>query len=1083
MDSLRFIFRSAWHYRRPQLGLLLGTMLCAAILSGALSVGDSVDHTLRTFAAQRLGSAGLAVTSGDKLFAAHLGDALGQKLGAPTATLLALPGMAIHVDNATTQRTQVNKVQALGVTPAFWDFGAVPGPELGRREAALGQRLAESLGAKVGDSVALRISKPGLLSRDAPLSSREDDTSVRANFTVKAIVTDDGMGRFGLAPSQLPPNNFFVSLSDLQQLAEVEDQANLMLVARGSAQETLEAALEAVWTPADAGISITERLPGTLQLESKRIFLDEATEQAAMKLPGASGALTYLVNGLSLEEKSTPYSFMTAGGALTTGLGDDEIVINQWLADALQAQPGARVTVKFYEVLPSNKFEERTRDFTVKFVLPMETFATEKALVPTFPGLSNVESCADWKIGMPMDEALLKDTANEAYWKAHRETPKALVTLAAGQAMWGNRFGRLTAVRFAGDAGQIPTLMSGLAAQTGPREAGFEVRDVGAAATAAVDQAMDLGGLFLGMSFFLLISALVLTGLLYAFGAQRRAAEFGTLTALGFTRGRVLRLLLLEAALVATPGALLGAFLGLGYAWALMIGLANYWQAAVGRIPIIFHATPASMAIAVFATLICALVTAWVTVRRLLRHSANELMHADFTQAFEARPAGRWARWGAWGMAACTALTVGYALVAPPANPAELFFTAGSFALLAGLALAWRALSPTARTAQAPTMPMLARMNTTRRRARSLGIVSSLAAGGFLVLAVSVMQADLHANADKRWAGTGGYALYGETTVPILDPALLGKAAPGVAPVALRVFDGDDASCLNLNHATRPRVVGVDTQAFTASKAFVEGSDEGLWQLLDAELPNGEVPALVGDSDTAMWTLKKKTGPEGDVLTYRDEAGRDVPVRLVGKLPMRLSVFQGSILISAKQFTRLWPSQEGFRAFVADVPPAEVTASIKALTEKFDRDGMDVMPAVERLELFHAVEGTYLNMFLVLGGIGLLLGASATGIVVLRNLLERRRELALLQALGFSRAAVLRLLGYEYGFVLLLGAGIGSVSSIVAMLPALGASHGDASVLWRLGAFLLVMLGAGLCAAAALLAGLRNTEVSTLNAE
>lgn len=40
---------------------------------------------------------------------------------------------------------------------------------------------------------------------------------------------------------------------------------------------------------------------------------------------------------------------------------------------------------------------------------------------------------------MPMDKDLLGDKANEAYWKQFRQTPKAFVTLRAGQEMWGNR--------------------------------------------------------------------------------------------------------------------------------------------------------------------------------------------------------------------------------------------------------------------------------------------------------------------------------------------------------------------------------------------------------------------------------------------------------------------------------------------------------------------------------------------------------------------------------------------------------------------------------------------------------------------
>jgi ribosome recycling factor len=57
MDSLRLILRSALHYRRAHFGLAAGTALAAAILTGALAVGDAVDHTLHEFSSIHTGKA------------------------------------------------------------------------------------------------------------------------------------------------------------------------------------------------------------------------------------------------------------------------------------------------------------------------------------------------------------------------------------------------------------------------------------------------------------------------------------------------------------------------------------------------------------------------------------------------------------------------------------------------------------------------------------------------------------------------------------------------------------------------------------------------------------------------------------------------------------------------------------------------------------------------------------------------------------------------------------------------------------------------------------------------------------------
>ena len=57
------------------------------------------------------------------------------------------------------------------------------------------------------------------------------------------------------------------------------------------------------------------------------------------------------------------------------------------------------------------------------------------------------------------------------------------------------------------------------------------------------------------------------------------------------------------------------------------------------------------------------------------------------------------------------------------------------------------------------------------------------------------------------------------------------------------------------------------------------------------------------------------------------------------------------------------------------------------------------------------------------------------GIVVLRNILERRGELGLLLAVGFRRRTLQAMALSEHGVLLLLGLGIGILAAAVAVLP------------------------------------------------
>jgi ABC-type antimicrobial peptide transport system permease subunit len=87
-----------------------------------------------------------------------------------------------------------------------------------------------------------------------------------------------------------------------------------------------------------------------------------------------------------------------------------------------------------------------------------------------------------------------------------------------------------------------------------------------------------------------------------------------------------------------------------------------------------------------------------------------------------------------------------------------------------------------------------------------------------------------------------------------------------------------------------------------------------------------------------------------------------------------------------------------------------------------------------------------------------LLGSAGLGVVVLRNVLERRGELGLMVAVGFRRRRLQRLLLTEHAALLAFGLGIGLVAAAIAVLPSLlspGTRLPYASLAWTLGAVLL----------------------------
>jgi ABC-type antimicrobial peptide transport system permease subunit len=141
-------------------------------------------------------------------------------------------------------------------------------------------------------------------------------------------------------------------------------------------------------------------------------------------------------------------------------------------------------------------------------------------------------------------------------------------------------------------------------------------------------------------------------------------------------------------------------------------------------------------------------------------------------------------------------------------------------------------------------------------------------------------------------------------------------------------------------------------------------------------------------------------------------------------------------LISEKNFVSRF-SAAGFRAFLIDAPVDGVDLVDKELSRGLQDRGFEVVPAWRRLADFMAVENTYLGIFQALGGLGLLLGSAGLAIVVLRNVSERRGELALLRAVGFRKRDLQRMVFGEHALLISSGLVIGLAASAIAIFPAL----------------------------------------------
>jgi ABC-type antimicrobial peptide transport system permease subunit len=1165
MNALTLVKRNLTHYWRTNLAVILGVAAAVAVLAGALLVGDSVRASLRDLALARLGNADLVITApgffreqlandlqSHDQFAANFNGA---------CPIIALEAVITRDEN----NARAGGVRIYGVDERFWKFhGAnVKTPE--GNDILVSQALARELNAKQGDTLILRIEKPSAIPAES-LHGRKDDLGRTVRLTMREILPANSLGEFSLRPQQGAVRAVFVELKKLQKNLEQDNKANVILLAAknpdGQSAPIAAQVLKDKFALADLGLKFRAlEQQRTVSLESDSAVINDALADAVYGMPNTAHTetvpvLTYLANTIRLGAREIPYSLIAAldwgtmpGMADTGIIGGDHVVrlpdgreshpgpvtlstiangsrisvtsqtneypafvaLNDWAANDLGAKINDDIQIEYYLWEQEGRLITKTARLRVAAITPMQGVAADRDLAPDYPGITDTDSLADWDPPFPIDLNRVRPK-DEDYWRRYRTTPKAFIPIAAGRKLWGSRYGNLTSMRLTpkdpGDLqGTRDALEKQLRAALDPIQMGLAIQPVKEQGLAASRGATDFGEYFTYFSFFLVVSALLLTTLFFRLGVEQRLREIGLLRAIGFSTKQVRSLFLREGLALAALGSVAGLIGAVAYGALMMFGLRTWWVGAVGTTLLELRVTPQSLLIGVLSGIATALVCVWWTLkslratspRSLLAGSTENVRSSGSSRSFpfrKLRPEG-----GApYGAIIFGALGIGLLIASALklVGQAGGFFGAGTLLLIAILFF-WSSWlrSDRKRMIQGQGALPLARMgfrNATTRPGRSVLCIALIASAAFIIVSVDAFRRDGRAAALDRKSGNGGYPLMAESLLPVVhDPNsqqgreelnLSDDKLAGVKITRFRLRPGDDASCLNLYQPRNPRILGAPDGfigesrfAFQSSLSQTAEEKANPWVLLNASQGEGIIP-VAGDANSLTYVLHLKLGDE---LTVNASDGAPVRLRVVAALAD--SVFQGELLMSETNFKKAFPDQESYRFFLIDGAAEKSSEIAAALEDKLSDFGFDAIGTEEKLAGFHQVENTYLSTFQTLGGLGLLLGTLGLATVLLRNVLERRRELALMRAVGYRPSHLSLIVIAENA--LLLGCGLltGVLCALLAIIPALAARGGRLSAA-SLGLLLLAVLLTGLAASmVAVRAVIRSPLLPALRAE
>ncbi|MBN2444331.1 MAG: FtsX-like permease family protein [Spirochaetales bacterium] len=1050
MNIATLIKRNIAYHWKTHLSLFLGAVLASAMLIGALIVGDSVRESLKQMTLKRLGKTLYGIEFKEGFVRAELAKELETIIQTPVVPLLRLPGIITLEGGA----LRLPGITVYGINDKFAALAhrADALGALEKGEGFINRRLADKLGLKPGDSFQIRIQDQSLIPLAIPFSDNRGNTK-SIKVRVKSILDSGLLGDFSLRIHQVPPFNLFLPAQDLYSTLSLSGKVNIFLVPETNKNkislERVNQSLKDIWQPRDIGIITEQYGDNVIRLRSEKIFIDPLIGAAGLKAdPEASGVFTYFVNKITSGEGTTPYSFITAAGPplVPEYLKANEIVINEWLAKDLNSRPGATIQLSYFIPGLDDRLEIEESGFIVKDIVPVDRGLMESSYIPPFPGLTNVSQCRNWDPGIPidLDEIRKKD---EDYWNTYREIPKAYISLEAAQKIWKNPFGNLTAIHYPGDKKTIDAINDFLRHEIDPSGFGLEFLPLREAGLLAGEHSVDFGGLFIGLSFFIIMAALLLMSLFISIEKDYRSYEWGLLRSLGFSRKSVLKLFLIETLIIIMTGNLVGIVAGILYNQGVLLGLNTIWKGAVGTSSLTLSILPSTLGMGFLLSLG---VTAGVIVFAAAKSFSLSAITLTRTKGIELQSMKTSRVPVSMILFLVCMIPVVIMFFLSVNHMLEItstyFFLSGILLLVGSISLydGLLSFSLKGRKEKKPGLFRVGLNNLALRKKMSIVTVSLLAFGIFVIITVGVYQGKLPGDPDQRKSGTGGFRLFGETSLPIITQIKKSQIpdnvlfplpdADDISFVFIKVQPGDDASCLNLNLVAFPRVLGLNPQEFARSGSFSFAEvhspsfKDNPWLILDQKTGDGFIP-VIADQTVIIWGLGKKVG---DILSVRNEQGKIVRVKLVAGLEN--SIFQGNLIISNRFFKELYPSVSGYGMFLVDAPADAAESISNVLTERLKNLGVEIVYTKDRLAAFSEVENTYLTIFLILGGIGIFLGSLGFGIIVLRKMNQAKKEYAILRAVGFRRITLFVLIFSENIQLLFIGLICGCLSGVGAFL-------------------------------------------------
>lgn len=601
--------------------------------------------------------------------------------------------------------------------------------------------------------------------------------------------------------------------------------------------------------------------------------------------------------------------------------------------------------------------------------------------------------------------------------------------------------------------------------------------------------------LFSGIGYFSVIAGVLLLVNLFVMLSEERKSELGMLRALGFKRNHLVRTFAIEGGVYSVIAAVLGAIVAIGVSWVIILVASGIFNRGDSDLSFPLVVKPASLVTGASIGLAISLLTVWGTSARITRLNIIRAIR-DLQEPTLARQrtislvlgllgvlvglllfGSGWSRSNPLTVLAGPAI-VGFCLIPVlgrflPRKPVtvvlsslvlvwgigvftfagdkvgragiQVFVVQGVVLVAAGvtlLAQADRVWAGVAKGLSASGRGLAARLGLAYpldRKFRTSLLLGMYSIVIFTMTFISVLSGIFGNQAPQFTADIrSGYDLYVDSNQgnPVTVDQL--KQVPGVAAVA---------------PITRALALAVTPRRPEGTTVGVSGFTEALIDQGSPKL-DARLPAYASDADVFEAVLADPSlvvvgsnfgsrnqggGPPqsnfvvGDKVSLQNPLTNEKRELTVAGILSTDFLGSGAWLSQDVVSTFLAPRAVQSRQYVRVAPGADPDQVAAAINGALIENGASARSFSSRVTELLASQLAIFSLLRGYLGLGLVIGIAGLGVVMIRAVRERRREIGMLRAMGFSSAIVRRSFILEAAFIslqgIVLGVGLGMITS------------------------------------------------------